>query len=226
MNAPVRIDLHVHSRHSPDSRLRLEEVANLLTGEGFHGVALTDHNSVEGHTELPDLRSRFPGFLFVPGVEVSTREGHLLAYGVTTVPPPHRPIAETVRWVDGHGGAAVLAHPFRLSHGVGRRVAESVPVSALEAKNGHTSEVANAKAGLVAARRHLGTTGGSDAHALADLGRAFTEFPSDVESVDSVLESIRRGRTVAGGQSLGWPGRVRLSLRTGALLIARGFRRI
>jgi predicted metal-dependent phosphoesterase TrpH len=226
MNAPVRIDLHVHSHHSPDSPLRVEEVAALLRSEGLRGFALTDHNSVEGHRELADLRSRFPGILAVPGVEVSTREGHLLAYGVATAPPPHRPIAETVRWVDGQGGVAVLAHPFRLSHGVGRRVAESVSVSALEAKNGHTSEVANAKAGLVAARRHLGATGGSDAHSLADLGRAFTEFPSEVESVDDLLESIRRGRTAAGGQSLGWPGRLRLALRTGALLVTRGFRPI
>jgi len=226
MNAPIRIDLHVHSHHSPDSSLRVEEVAALLSTEGLRGFALTDHNTVEGHRELPDLRSEFPGFLAVPGVEVSTREGHLLAYGVTAAPPPHRPVAETVRWIDGHGGVAVLAHPFRLSHGVGRRVAESTPVPALEAMNGHTSEVANAKAGLVAARRHLGATGGSDAHALADLGRAFTEFPSDVQSVDDLLEAIRRGRTLAGGRSLGWPGRLRLSLRTGALRIARGFRPI
>jgi predicted metal-dependent phosphoesterase TrpH len=226
MNAPARIDLHVHSRHSPDSSLRVTEVAELLRSEGFRGFALTDHNSVEGHRELSDLKSRFPRFLLVPGVEVSTREGHLLVYGVPSAPPPHRPIAETVEWVAGQGGVAVLAHPFRRSHGVGRRVAETASVSALEAKNGHTSEVANAKAGLVAARRHLGATGGSDAHSLADLGHAFTEFPPEVESVDDLLEAIRHGWTAAGGRSLGWPGRLRLSLRTGALLIARGFRPI
>jgi len=226
MNAPVRIDLHVHSEHSPDSELRVEEAAPLLKSAGFLGFALTDHNSVAGHQKLFDLRSKFPGFLFVPGVEVSTREGHLLAYGVTSVPPPHRPIAETAQWVAVQGGVAVLAHPFRRSHGVGLRVAEAVSVSALESRNGHTSEVANAKAGLVAARRQLGTTGGSDAHALADLGRAFTELPYAVASVDDLLESIRRGQTTAGGQSLGWPGRFRLGLRTGALLIRRGFRPI
>jgi predicted metal-dependent phosphoesterase TrpH len=226
MTDPVRIDLHVHSRHSPDSTLSLEEIASHLTNAGLRGFALTDHNSVEGHGELAELRARFPGLLLVPGVEVSTHEGHLLAYGISTVPPPHRPVAETVRWVEEHGGVAVLAHPFRLSHGVGRRGAESALVSALETKNGHTSEVRNAKAGLVAARRHLGSTGGSDAHTLADLGRAFTEFPGEVATVNEVLEVIRRGRTEAGGESLRWTGRLWLTLRTGALLVRRGFRPI
>lgn len=226
MNEPVRIDLHVHSRYSPDSTLSLEEIPIHLAKGGLRGFALTDHNSVEGHRELADLGSRFPHLLFVPGVEVSTREGHLLAYGVSTAPPPHRPVAETVRWVEEQGGVPVLAHPFRLSHGVGRRIAESVSVSALETKNSHTSEVRNGKAGLVAARRHLGSTGGSDAHALRDLGRAFTEFPSDVATVADLLEAIRRGRTEATGESLPWAGRLRLGLRTGALLIRRGFRPI
>jgi len=226
MSDPIRIDLHVHSHHSPDSPLNLEEIAAQLPHSGLRGFALTDHNSVEGHRELLALGSRFPGFLFVPGVEASTREGHLLVYGVTAAPPPHRSITETLRWVDGQGGVAVLAHPFRVSHGVGRRVAETVPVYALETKNGHTSEVANAKAGLVAARRHLGETGGSDAHSLADLGRAFTELPPDVTTVDDLLEAIRRARTEAGGFSLPWTGRLRLGLRTAALRVARGFRPI
>lgn len=226
MNDSVRIDLHVHSRHSPDSTLTLEEIAAQLANVGLRGFALTDHNSVQGHPELAQLASRFPGFLFVPGVEVSSREGHLLAYGVSTAPPPHRPVAETVEWVVRQGGVAVLAHPLRLSHGVGRRVAESVAVSALETKNGHTSEVRNAKAGLLAARRRLGSTGGSDAHALSDLGRAFTEFPSDVASVSDLLEAIREDRTQASGESLRWAGQLRLSLRNGMLLIRRGFRPI
>jgi predicted metal-dependent phosphoesterase TrpH len=226
MSDGVRLDLHVHSRHSPDSALSLDQVAARLPNVGLRGFALTDHNTVEGHRELADLQSRYAGFLFVPGVEVSTQEGHLLAYGVSTAPPPHRPIAETVRWVAEHGGVAVLAHPFRLSHGVGGRVAESASVSALEAKNGHTSEVRNAKAGLVAARRHLGSTGGSDAHALVDVGRAFTEFPPDIATVEDALDSIRRGRTEAGGESLRWAGRLWLGLRNGALLIRRGFRPI
>jgi predicted metal-dependent phosphoesterase TrpH len=226
MSTGVRLDLHVHSQHSPDSRLTLDAIAAQLPFAGLKGFALTDHNSVSGHRAIPRLRESYPGILILPGVEVSTREGHLLVYGVTAVPPVHRTLAETLDWVRDHGGEPVLAHPFRLAHGAGRRVAETAAVRGLETRNGHNSEVQNYRAELLAARRGLTTTGGSDVHELAELGRAYTEFPSDAASEDDLLDALRRSRVEPGGHSLRWTGRFRLGLRTGALLLARGFRPI
>lgn len=193
---------------------------------GLRGFALTDHNTVRGHATLAELRTRYPSYLFVPGVEVSTLEGHLLAYGVDAVPPVHRPVVETIEWVRAHGGEAVLSHPFRRAHGVGRTVAESVLVTGVEIRNGHNSEIANLRAEELAARRNLAVTGGSDAHAIGDVGRAFTEFDSSVTSAEEVLESLRRRSTSAAGKSLTWSGRLRLSVRTGVMLVRRGFRPI
>ncbi|MCI4364482.1 MAG: CehA/McbA family metallohydrolase [Thermoplasmata archaeon] len=224
MSDGPRLDLHVHSRYSPDSTLRLEQLVARLPYTGLRGFALTDHNSVGGHAELAELRRAHPSYVFLPGVEVSTLEGHLLAYGVTERPPSRRPLAESIEWVRAHGGEPVLAHPFRLVHGVGRRLAETAPVRALEARNGHNSEVANAKAELVGARRGIGMTGGGDVHALAELGRAYTFFPEGASKVDDLLEALRRGHTQPGGRSLAWPGRVRLSLATGLKFFTRGLR--
>jgi hypothetical protein len=224
MTDVVRVDLHVHSIHSPDSRLTLDEIAARLPYVGLKGFAITDHNSVAAHRELPGLRDRFPVLLIVPGVEVSTREGHVLVYGISELPPARRPIDETLEWVKSRGGISVLAHPFRLAHGVGRRIATVAPVTALETVNGHTSAVGNAKAELTSAQRHLGTTGGSDVHELSDLGRAFTEFSPEISSVEGLLEAIRRGHTAGKGSSLRWRGRLRWSLRTSALRVARGLR--
>ena len=226
MTDPARFDLHVHSLHSLDSRVTLEEIVGRLSYVGLRGFALTDHNSVRGHAALAELQSRHPAYLFVPAVEVSTVEGHVLAYGVREAPPAHRPAAETIEWVAAHGGEVSLAHPFRRPHGVGRLVVESARVSAVETRNSHTSEIANLRAEEVAARRSLGCTGGSDAHVLADLGRAFTEFDTAVSSVDDVLECLRKRRTSAEGKSLTLLGRLRLGLRTGLLLASRGFRPI
>jgi predicted metal-dependent phosphoesterase TrpH len=226
MTNGLRLDLHVHSRYSPDSRLTLAELVGRLPYTGLRGFALTDHNSVRGNAELAELRKRHPTYVFLPGTEVSTLEGHLLAYGLEESPPPRRPVVESIEWVRAHGGEPVLAHPFRLFHGVGRRIAESAPVNAIEARNGHNSEVANAKAELVGARRGIGATGGSDVHAIVELGRAFTYFPDGAQSTDDLLEALRRGRTQPGGRSLPWAGRLRLNVATGLKFLTRGLRPI
>ncbi|MGA9840465.1 MAG: CehA/McbA family metallohydrolase [Thermoplasmata archaeon] len=226
MSGGTRLDLHVHSMRSPDSRLTLDEIAGHLSYTGMRGFALTDHNTVAGHAALAELRSKYPGYLFLPGVEVSTVEGHLLAYGVHDAPPPHRPVLETIEWVRDHGGEPVLSHPFRHSHGVGRRIAESAPVWAIETRNGHNSEIANLRAEELAARRSLGGTGGSDVHAITDLGRAYTEFDEGVESVDDLLENLRRRSTTGDGKSMTVRGRLRLAARTTLLRAGRGFRPI
>ncbi|MGA8664569.1 MAG: CehA/McbA family metallohydrolase [Thermoplasmata archaeon] len=226
MTTAVRLDLHVHSRFSADSPLSLDALVRRISDTGLRGFALTDHNSVAGHAELGELRRAYPLYLFLPGVEVSTIEGHLLAYGVSEAPPAYRPIRETVDWVRAHGGEAVVAHPFRYRHGVGRRVAESIPVSGIEARNGHNSEIANAKAELLAARRELAATGGSDVHALSDLGRAYTCFPEGAATIDDLLEAIRRQRTTAEGLSMGWGGRTRLAFVNSGKFLRRGLRSV
>ncbi len=226
MSDGLRVDLHVHSHHSPDSRLDLDAIARQLPYVGLRGFALTDHNTVAGHAEIPALRAKYPGTLVLPGVEVSTREGHLLVYGVSEVPPLHRPIDETLAWARERNGVSVLAHPFRIAHGAGRRVAETSPVLGIETRNGHSSAITNYQAEIVAARRSLPGTGGSDVHELSDLGRAYTEFPSGVTTAEEMLESLRGHRIEPGGRSLRFAARFRLGLRTGVLLLARGFRPI
>jgi hypothetical protein len=221
-----RFDLHVHSRFSVDSRSRIAAIVEQLGVAGLTGFALTDHNTVAGHPHLKEIAARYPKYVLVPGVEVSTREGHLLVYGVSETPPVHRPLVETLEWVDAHGGVPVLAHPFRWAHGVGRRWAQHAKVAGIETMNGHNGEVANARAELVAARRGLGGTGGSDAHELAEVGTAYTEFPQAVASVEELLEQLRRGQGRGAGRSLLPPRRLGLAIMTFARRVARGFRSV
>lgn len=217
-------DLHVHSRFSPDSSARVRDILDRVAVAGLAGMALTDHNSTAGHARLAALRSSYPRLLLVPGVEVSTRDGHVLAYGLDAAPPPGRPALETIEWVNDRGGVPVLAHPFRWAHGVGGRLARSVRVPALEATNGHNSEYANAKAELLAAQRRLGSTGGSDAHTPLDVGRAFTLFSEEPDTLAHLLEQLRHGRTHGIGRSLSGAERFLVPLRSAGLRIGRGLR--
>jgi predicted metal-dependent phosphoesterase TrpH len=224
MTANVRLDMHVHSRYSVDSRLSFEQIIERIAYQGLQGFALTDHNTTEGLAELERLRQSYPGYWFVPGVEVSTIEGHLLAYGIRQSPPPNRPLAETLERIAALGGVSVLAHPFRWVHGVGRRIATESRVQGLEGRNGKNSELANTRAELLAAKRSIASTGGSDAHEPMQVGRAFTEFPGEVNSLDDLLEQIRKDEATAAGSSLSFAGRVRSSVRDGLLRAVRGFR--
>ncbi|MCI4331544.1 MAG: CehA/McbA family metallohydrolase [Thermoplasmata archaeon] len=226
MSEHERFDLHVHTRFSPDGRIRIASVVEQLGVAGLKGFALTDHNTVAGHPHLKEIAARYPRYTFLPAVEVSTREGHLLLYGVSESPPIHRPLAETLEWAEARRAVPVLSHPFRWAHGVGRHLAETARVAGIEAMNGHNGEVANAKAELVAARRRISETGGSDAHELNDIGTAFTEFPEGTTGVEEVLECLRRGQCRAAGRSLPAPQRLRLALMTLARRAGRGFRPI
>lgn len=222
----MRLDLHVHSVASPDSRLTIDQAIDRLGAVGLQGFALTDHNTIEGHKRIGEAARRFPMYRFLPGIEVSTREGHLLVYGVEELPPIHAPLPETVDWVRARDGVAVLAHPLRWSHGVGARLAESAAVDGIEGVNGHNAAVANARAELLAARRQLTVTGGSDAHDASGIGRAFTEFPDDATTVDELVACLKRHRSTADGRSLATSERFRLAIGTGVRRALRGFRAI
>ncbi|EQD46868.1 PHP domain protein, partial [mine drainage metagenome] len=168
MSALVRVDLHVHSTYSPDSSLTLDLLAQRMAYAGLRGAALTDHNTVRGHRAIRDLARAHPEFWFVPGVEISTSEGHLLAYGLSQDPPVGRPLEETIQWVHDLGGVAVMAHPYRRTHGAGRQAGDWARVDLIETVNGHNTPVANARAELLSAARQLPSVGGSDSHEPRD----------------------------------------------------------
>ena len=172
----MRLDLHVHSTRSPDSSLRLSDIVDALGVNGLQGFALTDHNTIEGHPALREIAARFPRYRFIPAVEVSTEEGHLLVYGNSGAPTDPAAARRDARLDEG-AWARDLAGPSPAAEPRGRRrIASSAPVTALETMNGHNRGVPNARAALLAARRGIGETGGSDAHSRSDLGRAATEF--------------------------------------------------
>lgn len=77
----VRIDMHTHSSAS-DGTDPPAEVMRRAKAAGLDVVALTDHDTTDGHEEA--LSEAPPGLTFVPGMELSCRlDGHsvhVLAY--------------------------------------------------------------------------------------------------------------------------------------------------
>jgi predicted metal-dependent phosphoesterase TrpH len=84
-----KIDLHTHSFFSGDGVSSPEENIASAKAKGLHGFALTDHNTNDGVTYLLEKglmrEDGMPvdNFLIIPGVEVTTAEGHLLSIGAS-----------------------------------------------------------------------------------------------------------------------------------------------
>lgn len=77
------IDLHAHTKFSDGTTTPAEVVHAYLTA-GVKIMSITDHDTLDA-VESAGLKARAAGMLFVPGVEVSTREHdhlHILGYNV------------------------------------------------------------------------------------------------------------------------------------------------
>jgi predicted metal-dependent phosphoesterase TrpH len=200
----MRFDPHVHSRWSYDSSASVHALLASATDAGLDAVAVTDHDAIEGSLRAAALAPEY-GLLGVPGVEVSTADGHLLALGVERRPPAGRPLAQTVRWVRDAGGLAVVPHPFqRTRHGA--RPPDVPDCDAVEVYNALLmTGVRNRRARRFADREGYPHLAGSDAHVPRMVGRAYTEVdldprgdPSDVDPGE-LLDAIRQGRSAARG---------------------------
>jgi 3',5'-nucleoside bisphosphate phosphatase len=76
-------DFHNHSTAS-DGKLTPTQLVDLAAANGVRIFALTDHDSTEGIAEARRAAEKHPGFVLVPGVELSTDiegdEVHVLGY--------------------------------------------------------------------------------------------------------------------------------------------------
>lgn len=195
---PLNMDLHCHSFFSGDGVSSPEALIAAARAKGLHGFALTDHNTSDGVHYLMEkglIRTdgqAVDGFLIIPGVEVTTDEGHLLCLGVILPNLKGTPAAEVCDIVHQHGGLAIPPHPYDLFRaGIRQSVLETLKIDALEVFNAATTlKRYNRQAFEYAQMRGLPMTAGSDAHHEAAIGTAYTLLHTDDLSLSSVLAQI------------------------------------
>ena len=197
---PLNIDLHTHSFFSGDGVSTPEEMIAGARRKGLHGLALTDHNTCAGIDYMlrkglmrPDGRP-VNGFLVIPGVEVSTADGHLLCLGVTLPDMKGAPAAEVCKAIHERGGLAIPPHPYDyFRSGIRESVLKTLPVDAVEVFNAATTfHSCNRKAFRYAEATGLPMTAGSDAHHENAVGTAYTILQTEELTLASVLCQIIR----------------------------------
>ncbi|MEO6870894.1 MAG: PHP domain-containing protein [Chthoniobacterales bacterium] len=195
---PFKIDLHTHSFFSGDGVSSPEENIASARAKGLDGFALTDHNTNEG---VEYLRGKgliredgqpVDGFLIIPGVEVTTAEGHLLSIGASLPYLKGQPAREVCDLIHERGGLAIPPHPYDLFRaGIRFSTLENLPIDALEVFNAATTlRRYNRYAFKYAQLRGLPMTAGSDSHHHSAIGTAYTILSTDDFSLGGILAQI------------------------------------
>lgn len=205
-NITISVDPHVHSDGSYDGHEPVELILEHAADIGLDAVVITDHDEIEQSLRAASLAPRY-GLIGIPGVEVSTAHGHLLALGVEELPRSGQPFGDTVDAVRELGGVAAVPHPFQRSrHGVRKRRIDDC--DAVEVYNSMLfTGYRNRRAKSFAERYTYPKLGASDAHYLPNVGRAYTEITIETErgsttdiTRDTVIRALKDGDTAIRGR--------------------------
>jgi predicted metal-dependent phosphoesterase TrpH len=174
---------------------------------GMDLVTLTDHDTIAGALEIASL----PGTFVSEEVSCRLPGGRAVHVGVFDVSEAqHEAIVR--RRDDAESLFAYLAEeriPAAVNHLfaalTGPRETADFPyalsrLELVEARNGMMSEGVNVRAARAARSARLAAVGGSDAHTLASVARAFTVVPQ-ARSREEFLDGLRRGLTLPAGRS-------------------------
>lgn len=194
----LKIDFHVHSHYSSDSLITPQSLEYYAKRQGLDAVAVTDHDRLDGAREI----AKKVGILIIPGVEVSSSQGHVIGLAVEETVPSGLSVEETVDKIHEAGGVAVACHPASLFKGsVGDR--SNARFDAVEVVNSsafpfNRSIVVGER---LASRLRAAKVGGSDAHYGPEIGYAYTILDARLET-EEIIKAIREHKCRAEGRAI------------------------
>jgi predicted metal-dependent phosphoesterase TrpH len=208
----LKIDLHVHTSGSRDAFIDPEQLSTIIKERGLDGVAVTNHDVF--------TRVASPDAIIIPGIEVSTLQGHIIGLGISGSIEKGRTADETISTIQQVGGVAIVPHPFDpVSPCVNPVKLRSRP-EAIEVINADALFFAlNTKyARRMADRLGLPMVAGSDSHIPETVGDAYTLIDTDSKNLVDILNAIRAGSV----EPVGGPTRLSRKL----LKMSRTLRRL
>jgi predicted metal-dependent phosphoesterase TrpH len=195
----IKADLHVHTIYSKDSLITPKDLIFHAQKKGLNAVAVTDHNSLNGAYKI----AKETDFLVIPGMEVSSSDGHIVALNVKELIPRGLNAAETVLRIHRAGGVAIACHPYVYFKGCLKgNVCESF--DAIEIINARAFPFKRSvkKATETADRLNLSKVAGTDAHYGPQIGSAYTVIDAEETTIDAITKAIVEGHCQPYGQAV------------------------
>ncbi len=185
----MKLDLHNHTWHSPDS---LNDLKGLMSRAKKLGIipAITDHNSVSAHAELRKM-----GATFIPGEEIRADAGDLIGLYINELIPRKTGFVEAMDLGREQGGDVYLPHMYDARRrGVSdRKLAGKADI--IEVLNGHCTNENNALALEFAQKNRKLFGAGSDAHLLNEFGKCYVETAEfDISEPKEFLKALKKGK--------------------------------
>jgi predicted metal-dependent phosphoesterase TrpH len=195
-------DLHIHTIYSYDGTASVPAVLKRAKQTGLDVIAVTDHDEIAGSLKALELAPAC-GIEVIPGIEVTTAEGDLLALNVTEKIPHARPLVETILKAGELGGFCIAPHPMAGGFGMKSLSAYSILKAlrnpdvariliAIETYNATTiDKMSNRYARILAERLDIAQTASSDAHVVEAIGLGATEF--DGHTAQDLIAALHNG---------------------------------
>jgi predicted metal-dependent phosphoesterase TrpH len=190
-------DLHIHSTYSHDATTTVRAILKHAVDVHLDVIAVTDHDDIRGSVEACKLAYQY-GIEVIPGAEVSTRDGHLVALFIDELPPPKQSLIETLEFIGKIGGIAIAPHPF---NGLPGSLNMDAVVSALTHPRVKTvlkgmethnmgTQAFDSTAQKLSIYLPLAKIASSDAHVYWAIGAGRTEFPgSTAQDLRNAIEN-------------------------------------
>ncbi len=196
-----KMDSHIHSKYSPDSKSKLEDIFKVAKKKDIEIIGISDHNTVEGSKKAQKLSKDY-NLLVIPSIEVSTLEGHILGFGCEENIKRDLQAAETIDLIHDQGGLAIIPHPYCFyRHGLlCKENYKELKIDAIETKNARfIIGYCNNKAKKLSKKENLPGLGASDAHFYKFVGDCYSKIDCE-KDIDSVLKSIKKAKVEALGK--------------------------
>jgi len=211
-------DFHVHG-FPGDGGLAPWSMRDEARRAGLDLFANTNHNQPVTGLFAQWVGGWSEGPLVIAGEEVTSAEYHLIAVGIHSRVSSDQPAARAIEAIHAQGGVAIAAHPVKSFHGwtdeaIAMLDGAEVAHPLIERGVPQRQEL---MAFYERGRRlnpHLAAIGSSDVHTTPTMGECRTLLFAGELSAGSVLDAIRKGRTVAmdrQGRLYGPPELVRLA---------------